>query len=245
MLAGVSAADPYKAAVIDTIVAEIQSTPGEDRCVLLLGYKDQMEEMFRDVNPGLSRRFPLDSAFVFEDFDNDELRKILDLKLKEIGFSATDQAKRVAMEALQRARNRPNFGNAGEVDIILDRAKALHQKFLSSGKVKQVDTFDAIDFDPEFDRGERAATSLPQLFQDVVGCEALIQQFEGYQITAANLKALDMDPREQIPFNFLFKGPPGRLFFYLIEKVCLYVQELARLRQHKKWAKYFMTWDFL
>jgi hypothetical protein len=39
--------DPYKTAVIDTIVAEIQSVPGEDRCVLLLGYEDQMVEMFR------------------------------------------------------------------------------------------------------------------------------------------------------------------------------------------------------
>jgi hypothetical protein len=28
--------DPYKTAVIDTIVAEVQSTPGEDRCILLL-----------------------------------------------------------------------------------------------------------------------------------------------------------------------------------------------------------------
>lgn len=39
-------ADPYKTAVIDTIVAEVQSTPGEDRCVLLLGYHDQMQTMF-------------------------------------------------------------------------------------------------------------------------------------------------------------------------------------------------------
>lgn len=39
--------DSYKTSVIDTMVAEIQSVPGEDRCVLLLGYKDQMEEMFQ------------------------------------------------------------------------------------------------------------------------------------------------------------------------------------------------------
>ena len=35
-------ADIYKTAVIDTLVAEIQSTPGEDRCVLLLGYEKQV-----------------------------------------------------------------------------------------------------------------------------------------------------------------------------------------------------------
>lgn len=39
--------DSFKSTVIDTIVAEIQSVPGEDRCVLLLGYKEQMEEMFQ------------------------------------------------------------------------------------------------------------------------------------------------------------------------------------------------------
>jgi hypothetical protein len=32
--------DPYKTAVIDTIVAEVQSVPGDDRCVLLLGYME-------------------------------------------------------------------------------------------------------------------------------------------------------------------------------------------------------------
>jgi len=42
-----SSQDSFKTTVIDTIVAEIQSVPGEDRCVLLLGYKEQMEEMFQ------------------------------------------------------------------------------------------------------------------------------------------------------------------------------------------------------
>lgn len=34
--------DIYKTAVIDTLVAEVQSTPGENRCVLLLGYEKQV-----------------------------------------------------------------------------------------------------------------------------------------------------------------------------------------------------------
>jgi SpoVK/Ycf46/Vps4 family AAA+-type ATPase len=33
------AADPYRAAVIDTLVAKVQGVPGDDRCVLMLGYK--------------------------------------------------------------------------------------------------------------------------------------------------------------------------------------------------------------
>lgn len=60
--------DSHRSGVIDTLVANIQSRPGEDRCILLLGYKDKMEEMYQDANPGFKRRFPLESAFVFEDF---------------------------------------------------------------------------------------------------------------------------------------------------------------------------------
>jgi hypothetical protein len=39
--------DSFKTAVIDTIVAEVQSVAGDDRCVLLLGYEAQMREMFQ------------------------------------------------------------------------------------------------------------------------------------------------------------------------------------------------------
>ena len=39
--------DPFKTAVVDTIVAEVQSTASDDRCVLLLGYEEQMKEMFQ------------------------------------------------------------------------------------------------------------------------------------------------------------------------------------------------------
>jgi hypothetical protein len=211
-------ADPYKTAVIDTIVAEVQSTPGEDRCVLLLGYKDQMEDMFQKVNPGLSRRFPLDSAFEFEDFTDDELRRILDLKLKQQGFEATDQGKNVAMEVLRRARNRPHFGNAGEVDILLNDAKARHQKRLSKGKKsKNAAKLEAQDFDEDFDRGERAETNIRMLFEGVVGCDNIVAQLQGYQETVRNMKNFDLDPREQIPFNFLFRGPPGKKNAYLID----------------------------
>lgn len=208
---GGSPADPYKTAVVDTIVAEVQSTPGEDRCVLLLGYKDQMEDMFQKVNPGLSRRFPLDAAFVFEDFTDNELRQILELKLKQQGFEATDQGKMVAMEVLRRARNRPHFGNAGEVDILLNGAKARHQQRLSRGeKSKNTATLEAQDFDEDFDRGERAETNIRKLFEGVIGSDSIVAQLEGYQETVRNMKKLDMDPCEQIPFNFLFRGPPGK-----------------------------------
>jgi len=203
--------DPYRTAVIDTLVAEVQSTPGENRCVLMLGYKDEMEHMLQSVNPGLSRRFPISSAFIFEDFDNSELRLILDLKLNNQGYRATDQSKRVALDVLSRARNQPNFGNAGEVDILLDKAKMSHQIRNSSGKVKHHDLLEAVDFDKDFDRGKRTSTNVRKLFEGVVGCDDIVQKLEGYQKITANLKALGEDPKDGISFNFLFRGPPGEL----------------------------------
>lgn len=200
--------DPYKTAVVDTIVAEVQSTPGENRCVLLLGYKEQMEAMFENVNPGLSRRFPIASAFTFEDFSQEELGRILDLKLRQGGFKATDQGKRVALEVLDRARNRPNFGNAGEVDILLDSAKARHQKRVSAGATKRHE-LEAVDFDEEFDRAERSETNIGMLFKDTVGCDGIVSILEGYQAQVRALKKHDLDPKEGVPFTFLFRGPPG------------------------------------
>lgn len=204
--------DPFRSAVVDTMVADVQSTPGDDQCVLLLGYKDQMEQMFQNVNPGLSRRFPIDQAFVFEDFTEHELDLILDLKLTEQGYGVTDRARRVVSETLERARNRPHFGNAGEIDILLNAAKMHHQRRISSNTPKSrahESMLDAVDFDENFDRAEKSGTSVSKMFEGVVGCQALVSTLEGYQQLVRSLKRLNMDPRGQVPFNFVFRGPPG------------------------------------
>ncbi|KAJ5505540.1 ATPase AAA-type core [Penicillium expansum] len=206
-----SKSDPYRAAVIDTIVAEVQSTPGDDRCVLLLGYKDLMEEMFQKVNPGLSRRFPMDQAFVFDDFTSGELDAILNLKLKEQGFGITDRGRRVVLEMLERARNRPHFGNAGEIDNLLNTAKMRYQKRLSSSKRPGSvpdSILDAPDFDEDFDRADKKE-SVAKMFEGVIGCESIVAKLEGYRQIVQSLRRLDLDPRTQLPFNFVFRGPPG------------------------------------
>ncbi|KAL3496205.1 P-loop containing nucleoside triphosphate hydrolase protein [Aspergillus germanicus] len=168
--------DPYKTAVVDTIVAEVQSVPGDNRCVLLLGYEEQMKRMFQNVNPGLSRRFPMDAAFV-----------------------------------LSRGRNSPHFGNAGEIDNLLNGAKLRQQKRRSSAKKHKSSLSDLLPqvFDPDFDRGDSNETNIPMLFQGIVGCETIIKQLELYRQTVKNMRQLDMNPKEQVPFNFLFRGPPG------------------------------------
>lgn len=208
---GTAQSDPYRSAVVDTIVAEVQSTPGDDRCVLLLGYKDQMHQMFQNVNPGLSRRFPIDQAFVFEDFTKEQMNSILTLKLKAQELGITERGRRVALEMVERARNRLNFGNAGEIDILLNSAKMRLQKRISSlpgADYASASAFDALDFDEDFDRADRK-TNVANLFEGVVGCEDIISKLEDYQQLVRRLRKLNMEPRDEVPYNFLFRGPPG------------------------------------
>ncbi|KAH0828787.1 P-loop containing nucleoside triphosphate hydrolase protein [Lanmaoa asiatica] len=203
--------DSFKTTVIDTIVAEIQSVPGEDRCVLLLGYKEQMEEMFQNVNPGLVRRFAIENAFNFEDFTESQLMDIFNYKLKKQDLAATDDAKQVARELLSRLKDRPNFGNAGEVENVLGLAKDRYQKRMSSVPPHQRSdvVFEPEDLDPDFNRGQNASANLAKMFEDVIGCDEIIQKLDRYQRIAQTMKAQGLDMRKQIPSNFIFKGPPG------------------------------------
>lgn len=204
--------DIYRMAAVDTLVSQIQSTPGEPRCVIMLGYREQMEEMFQKVNPGLSRRFPIEDAFNFEDFNNDELRQILDFKLHKQALQASDEAKITATAVLSKLRRRPNFGNAGEVENLLTRAKENYQKRQSKIPVGQRPSeilFEPHDFDVDFDRGKNAIANCRDIFKDVIGCEEMVDQFESMIRSVENMRSRGLDPEANLSFNYIFRGPPG------------------------------------
>jgi len=213
-----SAGDPYRTAVVDTIVSEVHSVPGDDRAVLLLGYEDQMKEMLRKVNPGLTRRFPIENAFFFEDYNDEQLLSILNLKLASQGLAASDEAKDTAVDVLAKLRRRPNFGNAGEVENLLSRAKDSHskrQKLPAAGSIDEI-VFEPQDFDPEFGRSGNALDDCKALFKDVVGSGEVVEKLTGYIQSFNNARELGWDPTEIIPFNFVFKGPPGMMYLHVI-----------------------------
>lgn len=161
------------------------------------------------MNPGLSRRFAIENAFYFNDYNDAELLRALEWKLESQQLTATDNAKRVAIEVLSRARNRPNFGNIGEVENILSRAKILYQARTSSPDAP----FEPQDFDPDYRRNENAAGNLAALFKNIVGSDGVVEKLGKFQRMAETCRTRGMDPREMIPTNFVFKGPPGRTYF--------------------------------
>jgi hypothetical protein len=167
------------------------------------------------VNPGLSRRFAIEDAFRFEDFSESELLDILNLKLKQQDLDASKDAKVVAIDVLSRARNRPNFGNGGEVENLLSKAKNNYQSRQAALPVDQraMDVvFQPVDFDPNFDRAARSDQNLQELFADVIGCDKIVEKLREYQNIARVIQQRGQDirsARDLIPTTFQFKGPPG------------------------------------
>ncbi|PWY96547.1 P-loop containing nucleoside triphosphate hydrolase protein [Aspergillus sclerotioniger CBS 115572] len=206
---GTNESDSHRIAVVDTLVANISSKPGEDRCIILTGYPDQMKEFFDNSNPGLQRRFLLEEAFRFQDYSVDQLAEILDLKMSRDGLTATDEARKAAIEVLSRALDRPNFGNGGDVENLLGKAKAAFNKRLKGVSDRQGKMIEPVDFDSEYDRAFKISKACESLFSTMIGMDPIITLFKDYQQMAAGMRLREIDPRPYVPFAYVFKGPPG------------------------------------
>ena len=193
--------DPYKTAVIDTIVEQVQAKPGADIAVVMLGYKAEMENMLAKVNPGLSRRFQLENAFHFPDFDDGALIRIMMAKAREqeIGLSLA-VAKR-AVRTLAKARAKPNFGNAGAVDNILSQA-------ISRMQVRG-DPGDLTIEDFAYSGDEPDESTLETLFDDLIGCREVRETMAELRHTIVFSKAQGKAAGNSVSFNYLFLGSPG------------------------------------
>ncbi|KAG5957240.1 hypothetical protein E4U58_006224 [Claviceps cyperi] len=203
---GILAATAGKVLVIDEayglIVSTVHSTPGDDRCVLLLGYFDQMEEMFR----------------------TSQLADIFRLKLEQQGFGVTETGKQVALDMMNRARNRPNFGNAGEIDILLNEAKRRHQ---TPGQ-NVITVLEAVDFDEDHDRLQSSETNIAELFAGTSGCEELSKPSKATSTRCEPCRPWASTRRRRSRSRSCFAGHPAR----------------ESQPQHARWARCYMTWAF-
>jgi len=116
-----------------------------------------------------------------------------------------------ASSAYVFSERRPNFGNGGEVENLLVKAKTNYTKRIR-GADAPIDTiFEPQDFDPDFDRASHASDNLHELFKDVVGCEEIVTKLQKYQNIARNASRRNKEVSEVVPTSFVFKGPPGNL----------------------------------
>jgi SpoVK/Ycf46/Vps4 family AAA+-type ATPase len=193
--------DPYKTAVIDTIVEQVQAKPGADIAVVMLGYQAEMENMLAKVNPGLSRRFQLENAFHFPDFDDSALIRIMKAKAREQDIELSLAVAKRAVRTLAKARAKPNFGNAGAVDNVLSQGISRMQLRGNPGVL----TIE--DFDYKGDGHDNE--SLETLFDDLIGCKEVRETMDELRNTVVFAKSQGKSATSNISYNYLFLGSPG------------------------------------
>lgn len=192
--------DPYKTAVLDTLVEQVQGVPGDDRVVLLLGYKKEMEEMFRNCNPGLARRFQFDNPIVFEDYNDTSLLKILRSKVLECGLTIDMKTAMFAIQQLSKKRSLPNFGNAGEINNMLNDAK----KYVARRGDKALRQEDFCK------DGQLPVRGLEDnVMNELIGNDDIDELIADYKNLVEFAERQRCNVKEIIDYNFLFVGSPG------------------------------------
>ena len=203
---GSGGGDPYKTAVIDTIVEQVQGVPGEDRVVILLGYRKQMEAFMAAANPGLSRRFQMENALEFHDYDDAALVRILRKRCSKKELRIDLDTANYAVKKLSKARAQPNFGNAGAVNNLL--STAILRLSNRTKKLSAVNSKSAELICEDFDSGVEECSE-ESIFQGVIGCDNIFQKLSEYKDTILYCQSQGKDPKDYFEYNYIFAGNPG------------------------------------
>lgn len=193
--------EAFKSVVLDTT--------HDDRCILLLGPHDRIEELRGNVGVQMKAMFPHDADVAFEKFNESELDSYFDLRLKQQHLHITEKARKVALNVLVQASNEPGFSNYGYTSLLLSRARDRHFTRLSRAETKRVSTLEILDFDESYSPPIHTGVSLSQHFDGMFGCEQIMALVEGYQSTIMKTKEIGLDPKDQVPFRFVFRGSSG------------------------------------
>jgi chromosomal replication initiation ATPase DnaA len=116
----------FHRAVLDTLVAEVPPEGGGDLVVVLIGYEEEIDEMIRNGNPGLARRFS--QKVRFSSYSSSELRQILKKRSQSQRLDMSFEVISAATAVLSRERKLRNFGNAGAAFNLLDNLRSAAEK---------------------------------------------------------------------------------------------------------------------
>ena len=208
----------FGAEVLDVILEKIEANAGSDMCVILAGYKPQMDQLFRNVqNPGLKRRFNLGEAFYFEDFSDNEIREVLKKQIATNSLFADAVTLDHAIKLISQKRMEEGFGNAGEAEQMLNRAKLKLSSRLQTGTVPASlqKTLTCDDFEGEVTSLAKAEA----VFSDLQHTDHVMSVFKKFVAMCMVCDSEDR-PRHSIlsDCHLLFLGPPGtgKVSFFIL-----------------------------
>lgn len=107
----------YGDEAIATLLKEMEDRRGQF-CVILAGYKDEMQGML-NANPGFVSRIQF--TLEFPDYTREELGEIARAFLSKKKYTIDDDALERLLDVTEYFRNQPNFANARTVRNILDQ----------------------------------------------------------------------------------------------------------------------------
>ena len=107
----------YGHEAVATLIKAMEDYRGKF-CVILAGYKNQMEHMLA-TNPGFQSRIQF--ALDFPNYSRDELNQITNLMLAKRNYTLSEQAREKLLDITDVKRKDPNFANAREIRNILDQ----------------------------------------------------------------------------------------------------------------------------
>ena len=142
-----------------------------------------MEEMIRNANPGLARRFNMADAFQFDDYSDEDLLWILRDKAKNKKLPISFDTAKFAVKMLSEQRRLPNFGNAGAVNNILSRAVQNMQSRLTESGASASERAEAEMENEDFLSDEKKAAlnvNIDSLFEGLIGCNAIKHQVDTF-----------------------------------------------------------------
>lgn len=193
---------------IEALYADMCSTQGSNRCVVLVGSDSGIDALSRQPSREFSGLFVPKHIVRFEGFTRPQLEEIMRKKLQEQDLFVTPEAMQTAMDTLEATRMRQNFDNARAVDGLLTSANRNFEVRTSRGGSPMFQSDRMLEpVDVAADAPE-TSVSVRQALQDVVA-DCIIAELERYQKEIKISWLIGRDPAERVPYAMVFKGPHG------------------------------------
>ena len=171
--------DLYGDEVISTLI-KLMEDYKKDLVVIFAGYSKEMQE-FIHANSGIKSR--IGYTFEFADYSVDELYKIFELKMNAINFTIDEKGKQYVMDLLSAGKKKKDFGNGRFVDNALQKILIKHSSIekLSDKNVTKLtkDSIPTLDEVMAYSSGVREPEKIEELFDDIIGMNALKEQIIG------------------------------------------------------------------
>jgi probable Rubsico expression protein CbbX len=118
------------------ILMQVMEDNRDDLVVILAGYRDRMDTLFKS-NPGLGSRIA--HHIEFPDYSSDELFRIAEKMTETMQYRFDDEAQKAMRDYIDHRMRQPRFANARSIRNALDRARLRQASRLFAERKNAVD----------------------------------------------------------------------------------------------------------